>query len=51
MLPKAMEMQMRQQMYPPQYEADEGALTKAQIDRIKETAPKIQGVPFAVRFL
>jgi hypothetical protein len=43
MLPKAMEMQMRQQMYPPQYEADEGALTKAQIDRIKETAPKIQG--------
>lgn len=43
MLPKSMEMQVRQQMYQPQYEADKGALTKAQIDRIKETAPKIQG--------
>jgi hypothetical protein len=27
----------------PQYEADEGALTKAQISQIKKTAPKAKG--------
>ncbi len=27
----------------PQYEADEGALTKAQLNLIKKTAPKVRG--------
>jgi hypothetical protein len=29
--------------YLPQYEADEGALTKAQVKRIQKAAPKAQG--------
>jgi hypothetical protein len=27
----------------PQYEADEGALTKAQLNQLKKTAPKAKG--------